>query len=169
MERVIQDLRAYNVGERSEYAPGVSVNQSVEGALTIIRAHGSQSQVAIVHQLAHNLPTITGNKHQLEQVVVNLLLNAMQATTVDSGPVTVTTRYALDEVQIVVADEGTGLPEVVVQNLFEPFTSTRVDKGGSGLGLYISNFIVTEHKGNITFTPTPKGTVATVHLPLTAA
>ncbi len=171
VERVIQDLRAYNVGERSEYAPGVSVNQAVEGALTIVRAHGSLSQVAAIHRLAPNLPTITGNKHQLEQVVVNLLLNAMQASTVDGGQVALVTQYEPDinEVQIVVSDNGKGLPDVVKQNLFEPFVSTRVDKGGSGLGLYISNFIVNEHKGSITFNAnTPKGTVVTVHLPISA-
>lgn len=169
VERVIQDLRAYNVGERSEFAPGVSVNQAVEGALTIIRAHGRQAQVLITHQLVSDLPTITGNKHQIEQVVVNLLLNAMQATPDDQGGVTITTSYVSDinEIQIIVADNGAGLPELVVQNLFEPFMSTRIDKGGSGLGLYISNFIVTEHKGSITFAPNhPKGTIATVHLPV---
>lgn len=169
VERVILDLRAYNVGERSEYAPGVSVNQSVEGALTIIRAHGSQSQVSVVNHLAPNLPTITGNMHQIEQVVVNLLLNAMQAMSGEDGVVTITTRFDTDadEVQIVVADEGEGLPDFIVQHLFEPFTSTRVDKGGSGLGLYISNFIVTEHKGHISFASnTPCGTIVTVHLPL---
>ncbi len=169
VERVILDLRAYNLGERSEYAPGVSVNQSVEGALTIIRAHGSQSQVSVVNHLAPNLPTITGNMHQIEQVVVNLLLNAMQATSGEGGAVSITTQFAVDvdEVQIVVADEGEGLPAVVVQHLFEPFTSTRIDKGGSGLGLYISNFIITEHKGYISFAPnSPQGTVVTVHLPL---
>ncbi len=169
VERVIQDLRAYNVGERSEYAPGVLVNQAVEGALTIVRAHGSQTQVATIHQLASDLPTITGNKHQLEQVVVNLLLNAMQASTESGGYVALTTRYLSDinEVQIVVADNGEGISDFVAQNLFVPFISTRVDKGGSGLGLYISNFIVSEHKGNISFgANAPKGTVVTVHLPV---
>lgn len=169
VERVIQDLRAYNVGERSEFAPGVSVNQAVEGALTIIRAHGRQAQVAITHQLASDLPTITGNKHQIEQVVVNLLLNAMQATPHDRGTVTIASHFesTSSEVQIMVTDEGEGLPDSVIQKLFEPFTSTRIDKGGSGLGLYISNFIVTEHKGRISFSSNhPKGTIATVHLPV---
>lgn len=172
VERVIQDLRAYNVGERSEFIPGISVNQAVEGALTIVRAHGSQAQVVITHQLSPLLPTITGNKNQLEQVLVNLLLNAMQATPVDGAGVIISTLYepAKNEVQVIVADEGAGLPELVVQNMFEPFTSTRVDKGGSGLGLYISNFIITEHKGTITFGSNhPRGTIVTVHLPVIPA
>jgi len=170
VETVIQDLRAYNLGERSRQLGSMSVNQAVEGALTIIRAHGSQAQIPLIPQLAADLPVIEGNTHQVEQVVVNLLLNAMQAMPSEAtGVVTITTRHdvATHEIQIAVTDEGTGLPEVVMQNLFEPFTSTRMDKGGSGLGLYISNFIVAEHKGSITFSANhPRGTIATVHLPV---
>lgn len=169
VETVIQDLRAYNIGERCRQLSGMSVNQAVEGALTIIRAHGRQAQISLIPQLAGDLPLIEGNTHQIEQVVVNLLLNAMQAMPEATGVVTVTTRYdaAAHEIQIVVTDEGTGLPEVVMQNLFEPFTSTRMDKGGSGLGLYISNFIVSEHKGRIAFSANrPQGTIATVCLPV---
>jgi signal transduction histidine kinase len=54
-----------------------------------------------------------------------------------------------------------------MKHLFEAFFSTRIDKGGSGLGLYISNFIVSEHRGRLTVdTESGVGTVATVHLPL---
>lgn len=170
VETVIHDLRAYNLGERSRQLGSMSVNQAVEGALTIIRAHGSQAQIPLIPQLAADLPVIEGNTHQVEQVVVNLLLNAMQAMPSEAaGVVTITTRHdvATHEIQIAVTDEGTGLPELVMQNLFEPFTSTRMDKGGSGLGLYISNFIVAEHKGYIAFSANhPKGTIATVHLPV---
>lgn len=172
VERVIHDLRAYNVGERSAFAPGVSVNQAVEGALTIVRAHGSQAQVKIVHRLAPDLPTITGNQNQIEQVVVNLLLNAMQATPGNAEGITITTCHIplQHEIQIIVMDEGEGLPELVAQNLFKPFTSTRIDKGGSGLGLYISNFIITEHKGRIEFSSnSPQGTIVTVCLPVIPA
>ena len=172
VERVIQDLRAYNVGERSAFAPGVSVNQAVEGALTIVRAHGSQAQVKIVHRLVPDLPTITGNQNQIEQVVVNLLLNAMQASPGNGEGVTITTCHipSQQEIQIIVMDEGEGLPELVAQNLFKPFTSTRIDKGGSGLGLYISNFIITEHKGRIEFSSnSPQGTIVTVCLPVMPA
>lgn len=172
VEQVIQDLRSYNVGERSEFAPGISVNQAVQGALTIVRAHGSMAQVTIAHQLSPHLPTIRGNKNQLEQVLVNLLLNAMQATPDDGAGITITTMHepVQNEVQVIVVDEGPGLPELVIKNLFEPFTSTRVDKGGSGLGLYISNFIIAEHKGTITFESNqPRGTIVTVHLPVLAA
>ncbi len=171
VERVIQDLRAYNVGERNELSPGVSVNRVVEEALTIIRAHGRQGEISITPTLALNLPNITGNQYQLEQVVVNLLLNAMQAMPDNRGSITVRTEYSSEtaEVKIVVMDQGEGIKPEVRKHLFEAFFSTRMDKGGSGLGLYISNFIVLEHRGRLTIDSGQcGGTVATVHLPVAA-
>jgi len=169
VERVIQDLRAYNLGERNEFSQGVSVNRVVKEALTIIRAHGRQGEISIAPALANNLPDITANQSQLEQVVVNLLLNAMQAMPANKGVVTVRTEHypREHEVRISVTDQGEGIPPEVRKHLFEAFFSTRIDKGGSGLGLYISNFIVSEHKGRITIeSEQGVGTVATVHLPL---
>ncbi|NTW99980.1 MAG: GHKL domain-containing protein, partial [Geobacteraceae bacterium] len=121
--------------------------------------------------LAPDLPKITGNQYQLEQVVVNLLLNAMQAIPDNKGSVTIRTEYSAEtaEVDIVVMDQGTGIRPEVRKHLFEAFFSTKIDKGGSGLGLYISNFIVSEHKGRLTIDSGKKGgTVATVHLPVVA-
>lgn len=171
VERVIQDLRTYNVGERSELSPGVMVNRVVEEALTIIRAHGRQGEIVISHCLAPDLPSITGNQYQLEQVVVNLLLNAMQSMSANTGTVTVLTEYSVEpgEVRIVIKDQGDGIPLHIKKHLFEAFYSTKIDKGGSGLGLYISNFIVSEHKGRLTVeSEDQKGTVATVRLPIHA-
>ncbi len=143
VEKVIMDLRAYNLGERNDLSPGVSVNRVVEEALTIIRAHGRQGEISITPTLTLNLPDITGNQYQLEQVVVNLLLNAMQAMPDNKGSVTVRTEYSPEsaEVRIVIMDQGEGISPEVRKHLFEAFFSTRIDKGGSGLGLYISNFL----------------------------
>jgi signal transduction histidine kinase len=168
VERVIQDLRTYNLGERNELSPGVSVNQIVEEALTIIRAHSQQGEISLTHNLAANMPGITGNQCQLEQVVVNLLLNALQAMPNKQGVVNIRTEFSTDadEVRIVVTDQGAGISPEVRKHLCEAFFTTRIDKGGSGLGLYISNFIVTEHNGRLTIdSELGSGTVATVHLP----
>lgn len=169
VERVIKDLRSYTTGERAEFSSDMSVNRVVEEALTIIRAHGRQADIAIHHRLATGLPLLTGSQHQMEQVVVNLLLNAMQAMQSGSGSVTVSTSHdqAAREVRITVADQGDGIADEVMRRLFEPFVSTRLERGGSGLGLYISHFIVTEHKGRMTVETMPgSGTAVTVHLPV---
>ncbi len=169
VERVVRDLRSYNVGERSEFSRNMAVNRAVEEAMTIIRAHVRQAEISIKLNLAPDLPPVTGNQHQIEQVAVNLLLNAIQAMSDGKGVITVTTCHAPadNEVQIIISDEGGGMPDAVMQRLFEPFFSTRLDKGGSGLGLYISNFIVTEHKGRLTIDNREgSGTTVTVHLPV---
>jgi len=169
--RVIHDLRAYNLGEKRDFAPGVSINRVVSDAMTIIRAHGSQRDVSILPEMAPVLPDITGNQYQLEQVVVNLLMNAMQATGNDKGMVRIRTEYCANEemVRIIVEDNGVGIPPEIRKHLFEPFFSTRIDCGGSGLGLYISRFIVNEHKGTLSIVSDRSvGTVATVCLPVSS-
>jgi len=148
----------------------VSINRVVEEALTIIRAHGRQGEITITPTLAQNLPDITGNQYQLEQVVVNLILNALQAMPDRKGTVTVQTAFNAEssEARIIVTDQGIGIAPEVKKHLFEAFFSTRIDKGGSGLGLYISNFIVSEHKGRLIIdSEIDAGTVATVYLPVT--
>ncbi|OGU15948.1 MAG: hypothetical protein A2076_04705 [Geobacteraceae bacterium GWC2_53_11] len=172
VERVIHDLRTYNLGERYEVSAGVSINRVVKEALTIIRAYGRLGEIPITPVLAPHLPRITGNQYQLEQVVVNLLLNAMQAMPDNKGAVSIRTGYSAgdDEVHIMVTDKGEGFSAEARTHLFEAFYSTRIEEGGSGLGLYISNFIVSEHKGRLTVEPgLTGGTVATVHLPVTPA
>jgi signal transduction histidine kinase len=87
----------------------------------------------------------------------------------NSGSVTIQTLFDVEssEVCIVVKDQGEGLSAKAQKHLFEAFFSTKLDKGGSGLGLYISNYIVSEHGGHLTVKPAKDiGTVATVHLPL---
>jgi len=128
-----------------------SVNRVVSDAMTIIRAHGSQGDVSILPEMAPVLPDIRGNQYQLEQVVVNLLMNAMQANGNDKGTVRIRTEYCANEdwVRIIVTDNGVGIRPEIHKHLFEPFFSTRIECGGSGLGLYISRFIVNEHKGTL--------------------
>ena len=169
VERVIQDLRTYNLGGRSELHPTFSINRMVDEAITIIRAHGRQGEITITPTLSPNIPDIRGNQYQLEQVVVNLLLNAMQAMSNNKGVVTVATEYSSDsgQIRIIITDRGDGISPEDQKQLFNPFFTTRIDKGGSGLGLYISKYIVTEHNGYLTVeSEYGVGTVATVYIPV---
>ena len=165
---VIQDLRTYSLGERNEMYPGVDVNQAVTSAVAIIHAHGNHAEATISTDLSAQVPAIFGNYHQLEQVLVNLLMNAVQAVQRGKGSIRVHTgvNTTHDEVLITVHDEGSGIPPEHMERLRDPFFSTRIDKGGSGLGLFVANFIVNEHKGNLDFESTPgTGTTVTVRLP----
>jgi signal transduction histidine kinase len=169
IDTVVNDLRAYSTGDRKENSNNVNVNQVVTDALTIVRAHGRYRNLQIKSSLAENLPSVLGSKYQLEQVVTNLILNAMQAlSSTSEGLVTIATEHDDNQhcVRIIVEDNGEGISDLVMANLMEPFFSTRMDKGGSGLGLYISNYIVNEHGGELQFeTEVGVGTRVVVNLP----
>ena len=151
IEHVIKDLRNYSLGERLQPDQLVRINEVAESAISILRAHGRKNDVQISTDLATELPPIKGNAKQLEQVLLNLIMNASQALTTGKNRILVSTRFVTDAGSVVVevADEGKGIDPEDMPRLFDPFFSTRLDDGGSGLGLYISKFIVDEHGGRI--------------------
>jgi len=102
---------------------------------------------------------------RLEQVVVNLIRNAVEALEpLSSGTVTVSTRPRGEQVEILVTDDGPGIPAVVLDNIFTPFFTTK--KHGTGLGLAISRNIVIEHHGDLSCASTPEhGTTFTITFP----
>jgi signal transduction histidine kinase len=169
IEAVIRNLRSYSLGERNDLRPDMDINAVVNDALAVIHAHGRHGNLEIAMELESDLPLVNGNRHQMEQVVINLLLNAVQAMPGESG--TITLRTAMDhgrgEVLIAVKDQGVGIRPEHQERIYEPFFSTRIDNGGSGLGLYISNFIVTEHQGKLeVFSAPGMGSTFTIRLPV---
>ncbi|WP_240732210.1 sensor histidine kinase [Geobacter sp. FeAm09] len=169
IEKVVQDMRAYNVGGQGDAKDRVDLNQVVADALTIIRAHGRHGNITIQKEPCPELPPVTGNRYQLEQVIINLILNSIQAIPESrDGVITITTGHDRMKgmVSLVVRDDGKGIQPDIMGRLMEPFFSTRMESGGSGLGLYISNFIVTEHRGQLVFESEPdKGTTVTISIP----
>lgn len=169
IESVIKDLRAYSLGANTPYVPDIDLNRVVRGALTIIRAHGHFTNATISEDLSPVLPTINGSRYQLEQIVVNLLLNALQSLPAQGGKITISTTSAPDtsEILINIRDTGVGILPENLARLYEPFFSTRIESGGSGLGLYISNFIICEHGGRLELeSEVGVGTTVVMHLPL---
>jgi signal transduction histidine kinase len=170
IERVVQNLRGYSLGDRVEMRADVDLNRVTNNALAIVRAHSRQSAAHIAMQLAPDLPLIHGNPFQLEQVITNLLQNALQALPPQEGKgVFLTTAWQRHDnsVTLTVRDEGIGIPAEFLPHLCEPFFSTRISQGGSGLGLYIASFIATEHQGRLEFSSTPgSGSTVTLHLPV---
>ncbi|TWJ19873.1 sensor histidine kinase [Geobacter argillaceus] len=166
--QVVQDLRNYSLGMDSEFRSGIDVNVLVASSLTILRCYNRLSESNLSVDTPPELPRITGNQQQLEQVVINLLMNAQQALPKGKGNIRLTTAYdeSANQVTIAVTDDGEGIAEEVRSRLLEPFVSTRISDGGSGLGLYISNFIISEHKGCLEFqSEVGKGTTVTIRLP----
>ena len=169
--RVVQGLRDYGVGDGANLRPNMELNGAVSAALSILACQMKQD-VQLKTFLGSDIPAITGRQQQIEQVLINLILNAMQSLPDGRGEVVLTTRHdrAAAEVVVEVKDNGSGISQEMMGRLFEPFFSTKLDRGGSGLGLYISQYIVTEHGGRLLLSSQPgQGTLARVILPTTAA
>jgi two-component system, NtrC family, sensor kinase len=168
ISKVVHDLRSYSLGERHEFQPDVDINQVIRNAVSTVRAYGRHGDMQVALETGEDLPLLNGSKHQLEQVIINLLLNALQAQSDNNGRVTIRSEFRPDQQQVVVtvSDQGEGIAPEDLQRLFEPFFSTKLDKGGSGLGLFVTNFIVNQHHGTLEFdSELGKGTRVTVALP----
>jgi len=165
--RVVQGLREYGAGE-AKLRPNLDVNGAVAAALSVLACQMKQD-VQLKTSLASDLPPVTGSQQQIEQVLINLIMNAMQSLPDRKGDVLVSSRYdsGSREVVLDVQDNGSGIAPETMERLFEPFFSTKLDRGGSGLGLYISHYIVAEHGGRLSLSSEPdKGTLARVTLPV---
>ncbi len=169
IDQVLKDLRDYSLGAQSRVLETIEINRVVSDALSIITAHRQMENILVDRQLPEDIPLVMGNRFQLKQVMTNLLLNAIQAIPEGgSGSIAIITQIddKNREVTVTVSDNGEGIPDDIKGKLMEPFFSTRIEKGGSGLGLYISNYIINEHNGSLSFESTAgKGTVFTVRLP----
>ena len=132
---------------------------------TQIKKHTENFRLAC----AGDLPAVRGSSQQLEQVIINLVMNALQALPDKKRGVHISTSFdnASSCVTIQVTDEGLGMPPDVLNRVTEPFFTTRLDQGGTGLGLSISYSIIKDHKGSLKFDSEPgRGTRVSVMLPV---
>lgn len=166
---VVTGLKNFSRSDTSSLDDAVELDQVICDARTIldhqIQARTDRFQVSC----DEGLPTVRGSHQQIEQVLINLLVNALQALPDRSRGVRVAAHHDQDAHQLIitVSDEGVGMSPDVCARISEPFFSTRLDEGGTGLGLSISSSIVRDHGGTIAFHSEPgKGTVVTVSLPV---
>jgi two-component system NtrC family sensor kinase len=141
----------------------VDVNRLVTEIAEVVRPGIVAAGLRLDATTQPSLPPIEGYANQLQQVVLNLLTNAVDATPA-GGRIAVATSARERHVELAVSDTGRGIPTVEQTQIFEPFFST---KGGSGLGLFISAQIVREHHGRIEVTSEPgQGSTFRVLLPV---
>lgn len=123
-------------------------------------------RIELKMDLAAELPLVEGVQDQFNQVFMNLLLNALQATPLQ-GTITISTSLMVDHIRIVFHDTGFGIPAEVINHIFEPFFTTKEIGKGTGLGLSISYGIIRKHQGTIVVQSTPgQGTEFEITLPL---
>jgi PAS domain S-box-containing protein len=167
IDRIVQDLKDFARPQRGVLAGVVDVNDVVARAVRLL-GHTIHKRCADFGvELAPALPGVRGDAQQLEQVVVNLLVNALEALPDPARAVRVATRRGADGgVVIELRDAGVGIPAEHLQRLCDPFFTTKLDSGGTGLGLSVTFSLVQAHGGRLDFESEPgHGTRATVTLP----
>lgn len=143
----------------------VRINDIVDESLGLFASRLGEQGVQVIRDLDPTSPTVVADAVQLNQVVVNLCVNGIQAMP-QGGTLTIRTRRSADSVSIAVEDTGTGIPPEINEHIFEPFFTTKSPEQGTGLGLSVVHGIVTSHGGTITFDSSPgTGTRFQVRLP----
>jgi len=127
-----------------------NINSVVEDAMAIVDHQLSLQGIKLEKDLAPSLPNFMGNGNQIQQVLMNLMINAQQA--MEGKPGTLRLSTALNDsgqIEVRVSDAGTGMPAEISTKVFEPFFTTKAAGKGTGLGLSVSYGIVKDHKGEI--------------------
>jgi signal transduction histidine kinase len=141
----------------------LDLQQTLEGVISLNRKLFEQSGITLTSNLAP-LPLIYGNKDQLEQVFMNLSLNA-QAATARGGKLEISAGVENQQIVIQFTDTGCGIPADKLNKIFDPFFSTKPN--GTGLGLFVSYGIIANHQGTIEVkSEVNAGTTFTIHLPV---
>jgi signal transduction histidine kinase len=145
----------------------VDLNPGIESSVNMVQGYARKRGVKVVMDLGA-LPVVRCRGAKVHQVVVNLLMNAIDACA-NEDTVTIRTRTDAEneEVRIMVADTGCGIDPAIREQIFDPFFTTKPVGEGTGLGLSISYGIVHEHGGTIEVQSTPgSGSCFTVRLPI---
>jgi len=144
---IIQKLLVF-ARQRPPKKTQVNLNQVVQDGLFFFEARCAKEGVELIRTLSADLPEVTADPAQLSQVLVNLVVNALQSIP-GAGQITVETRFCDSSVYLVVADTGIGMSKQVLEKIFVPFFTTKDVGQGTGLGLPVVHGIVTAHGGSI--------------------
>jgi signal transduction histidine kinase len=162
---VVSKLRVFARQTPPEQRP-CDLNQIVEQGLYFLESRCAKQSITLVRALEPRLPAVVADGVQLYQVLVNLVVNALQAMP-QGGEVRVSTRATADSVVLEVTDTGIGMTSAVKGRVFEPFFTTKDVNEGTGLGLSVVHGIVTAHRGEVRVESEPgRGARFTVVLPL---
>ncbi len=164
---IVEGLRGFARKDEGLLLDTVDVNTLIEATTRLVQ-NEVHKHAEIELGLSKGVKTFTGNSQKIEQVLVNLIVNAAQAIPDDiKGLITVRTRMDKKAVVIEIEDNGKGMDEKTLKLIFDPFFTTKRTKGGTGLGLAIAFRIIEEHGGNISVSSKPgTGTLFTIKIPL---
>ena len=165
---IVRSMKQFARPDQHERAP-TDLNQAIEATLTISR-HEYKLVADVVTDLGP-LPPVVANAGELNQVFLNIIVNAAHAIadagSATRGTISITTRRERDDVVIAISDTGTGIPVEIRDRVFEPFFTTKAVGRGTGQGLAIARAIVERHGGRLTLdTELGRGTTLAIRIPI---
>lgn len=148
-KNIIENLLKFARQEKVSYQLS-DINRIIEDTITLMDHQLGIHRITVEKDLASELPHIMGNTNQIQQVLMNLMLNAQQAMNGNPGVITFMTRLLNEEqIEVHIGDNGPGIPEDIQEKIFDPFFTTKPSGQGTGLGLSVSYGIIKDHRGDI--------------------
>ncbi len=164
IHNIVKQLLDFSKNSPLSTAPA-SINGIIENVLKLSEYTINQKGVKLTKKLTGRLPDLMADSNKLEQVFLNLIINAIQAMD-GGGKLKIRTWSDKGSCKVSVADTGKGIPHDIITRIFDPFFTTKEVGEGTGLGLTVSKAIIEQHKGSIAVETSDKGTVFTVTLPV---
>jgi signal transduction histidine kinase len=168
IKKIVEDLRNFARKDEGLLTDEVNINDVIKNSIRLVE-NQIKRHSKINLNLEPDIPESQGSIQKLEQVIVNLLLNASESIESDNGNISIQTNFN-DSTKIIIikiADNGEGISEDTIKSIFDPFFTTKREKGGTGLGLSIAYGIIEEHKGEIKVeSKSGIGTTFTISIPI---
>jgi signal transduction histidine kinase len=166
--KTVSDLKNYSRQSNVAEKVPLQINQAVKNALRLAKTTLRKSSVHIRLNLAEDLPDIEGNQQSIEQIILNIVINAVQAIDHNQGEIEISTGFQVKDgrVYINIKDNGRGVAPAIADKIFLPFVTDKQSEGGTGLGLSVTYSLVKAHEGEIRFkSRADSGASFTVYLP----
>jgi len=152
ISNIVNRLRDFVARSHSERTGAVDLNDVRQNAVELLRERMKVHNIRLREQLSAERPTIWGNSARLEEIFINLLVNAIQAMDLidaENKEIVITTTCQNEKVLLEISNNGPAIPEDIVNTVFTPFFTTKINQENMGLGLSIVHSIVTDHRGKI--------------------
>ncbi|MBK9309054.1 MAG: PAS domain S-box protein [Nitrospira sp.] len=165
VQKIVRQLLDFSQQHEPEFSPA-DMNRIVEQVLVLTTHLFGPNHIRLDVLPGHELPSVIVDRHMIEQVLMNLILNAVQAMK-NGGTLTIRTSVVEGVCRVDVTDTGSGIPASVLPRIFDPFFTTKGEGEGTGLGLSVNLGIAERHGGNILVeSEVGKGTTFTLCLPV---
>jgi len=169
IKAIVANLKHLGKNDRGDLNEDVNINTVLRAAAGVLKNNIGKYTKHWIMELDDKLPRVKGNFQQLEQVFINVMLNALQSLPDNDHGIQIKSvaDIAKSSLLIHIIDQGTGIAEEDILRVTEPFFTTRLETGGTGLGLSISSTIIENHHGSIAFKSSKEaGTQVTLQLPM---